>query len=117
MEKDKAYRRADMRPQLPLRQRLHVSKVRLFRLKHGCWCCQAAEAALEALQADDTPNQGSPPIRTVSEAIKVRMPSHLPLIDSVAISGSPAMLRALYCVLLHVCTLMMLLLAGRHAGS
>ncbi|BDA48513.1 hypothetical protein COCOBI_12-1930 [Coccomyxa sp. Obi] len=31
---------------------------------------KAAEAALEAMQADDTPNQGSPPIRTVSEAIK-----------------------------------------------
>lgn len=36
---------------------------------------QAAEAALEALQAEDSPNQGSPPeSATTSQAIQVRTP-------------------------------------------
>lgn len=44
-------------------------------------CVKAAEAALEALQTDDSPNQGSPPTSTTSQAIKVSSSVAMPTVQ------------------------------------
>ena len=46
-----------------------------------CACVKAAEAALEALQTDDSPNQGSPPTSTTSQAIKVSPSVAMPTVQ------------------------------------
>ena len=45
-------------------------------------CVKAAEAALEALQADDSPNQGSPPTSSTSQAIKVSSSVAMPIVQN-----------------------------------